>query len=972
MEHLAIAALEDGITSTEGQYGLSMIGTDDAQDIIVGGYGRDTLEGLGGNDTLDGGAGDDTLLGGPGRDTYLLGRDSGFDTLYQIGVPALPSAKADRILLKPGISLDDVTVTRTSKSTIYVRIFDSDAKISARWSEDIAPDEVFLEAADGRVITYGEVGGLPYIDKASRIETQTPGTLLSGTAGADSLFGLRDTIFDSGPGNDYISGPLQSTLIFNRDSGQDMVFHGGMPQPGDVRTVKLGDDVKPEDLIFGWRDNMPYMRIAGTQAEMSGIGPKKQGFSAEPLRLVFADGTVWNNEDITTRAVADPFAKLYLRGSDEADLLTGGDFDDTLSSGSGNDTLIGGRGLDTLEGGNDDDLLQGGEQRDELNGGGGHDVLEGGHGNDELEGDLGDDTLDGGIGSDTLNGGEGKDVYLFGRGSQQDYIAWGDDQDVIRVANGIAPTDVTLDKPLESVVRLSIKGTNDQISFGGPIGGTALKQWSIDHIEFADGTTWNHQDITAMLSRTSDGDDTVMGADMDDVLHGMGGNDKVYGSYGNDTLEGGEGDDTLNGSVGSDTFRFRSGDGSDVIGDAPWAYPEGSPSPDLEHDVLDLLDYLPQDILHITPADEYYNSILIRFNSGDSIKLVSQLPTLSMDFYTEISVNGVSEVRFADGTSWDREELKAHVTYSGTEESEYLRGPYEQSNDLHGMAGDDTLQGGRLADTLDGGTGIDTLRGFDGDDTYIVSGGMDPISHEPLVDHIEEWQDDGIDRVITDALVYQLPTNVENLVMTGKAQGGNERADVMAGAAGARHGIGNVLGNLITGSMDDDVLEGLDGDDVLRGLFGNDTLAGGSGNDTLSGGLGDDLLVCSELTSDNTFEWGRGKGADLLQDAGGQDTLTITPGVSREQLWLRQIDDDLEIRLIGTSDSFTIAQWYAQGSAMHRLEHIQLADGHVLAGAHVQRLVDSMAAFTPPPIGQTSLPSAASDALGSAIATTWA
>ncbi|MCB1445230.1 MAG: hypothetical protein KDJ87_05345 [Rhizobiaceae bacterium] len=51
----------------------------------------------------------------------------------------------------------------------------------------------------------------------------------------------------------------------------------------------------------------------------------------------------------------------------------------------------------------------------------------------------------------------------------------------------------------------------------------------------------------------------------DDILRGNSGNNKLYGGDGSDVLEGGRGSDYLSGGRGADEFRFRKGDGRDVI-----------------------------------------------------------------------------------------------------------------------------------------------------------------------------------------------------------------------------------------------------------------------------------------------------------------------------------------------------------------------------------------------------------------------
>ena len=73
-----------------------------------------------------------------------------------------------------------------------------------------------------------------------------------------------------------------------------------------------------------------------------------------------------------------------------------------------------------------------------------------------------------------------------------------------------------------------------------------------------------------------------------------------------------------------------------------------------------------------------------------------------------------------------------------------------------------------------------------------------------------------------------LPTNVENLLLTG---------------TGIINGLGNALGNNITGNNANNSLEGGAGDDTLLGGGGIDNFVGGAGNDSLTGGAAVDRLT---------------------------------------------------------------------------------------------------------------------------------
>ena len=241
-----------------------------------------------------------------------------------------------------------------------------------------------------------------------------------------------------------------------------------------------------------------------------------------------------------------------------------------------------------------------------------------------------------------------------------------------------------------------------------------------------------------------------------------------------------------------------------------------------------------------------------------------------------------------------------------------------------GLAGDDTLLGFEGDDWLDGGEGADTLQGGQGNDLYFV---------DEAGDRIVEAAGEGYDTVVS-TFTWTLGAELEGLALEGSA-------DI--------DGTGNALNNWMQGNA---------GDNVLTAGEGYDSLAGGAGNDTLDGGLGDD-----------TYAWGRGDSADRLVDAGGHDTLSVLPGVDAEQIWFRQVGSNLELSVIGTGDSLTIADWYANPAA--RVERIVTAGGSMLLDTQVQSLVEAMATFAPPAAGQTTLAPGYQQALAPVLAASW-
>ncbi len=129
---------------------------------------------------------------------------------------------------------------------------------------------------------------------------------------------------------------------------------------------------------------------------------------------------------------------------------------------------------------------------------------------------------------------------------------------------------------------------------------------------------------------------------------------------------------------------------------------------------------------------------------------------------------------------------------------------------------------------------------------------------------------------------------------------------------------GSLFADTLTGTSEQDTLDGGWGNDVLNGLGGNDRVVGGLGNDTLNGGAGNDRLIGGSGTDTLTG----GTGADIFRfEAKGdsaastaRDTITdFEKGV--DKIDLQAIDanssllkfGDQAFSFVGTAAKFSAA-----------------------------------------------------------------
>jgi hypothetical protein len=228
-----------------------------------------------------------------------------------------------------------------------------------------------------------------------------------------------------------------------------------------------------------------------------------------------------------------------------------------------------------------------------------------------------------------------------------------------------------------------------------------------------------------------------------------------------------------------------------------------------------------------------------------------------------------------------------------------------------------------------------------------------------------------IQNILTAEHIVSVGASGTNYTVTG-ASGlnilGNSTGNVLSGGSGgdSLYGLGG--NDTISGGGGSNVLDGGDGDDVLTGdHYSHNTVFGGAGNDViralefssdnvLEGGTGNDTLTGSNYS--DTYRFNLGDGQDTITEGvavyGGSDKLVFGSGIAASQLWFRQVGQNLDVSIIGTTDVLHVRNWYSGEN--FRIEVLQLANGQTLQSDHVQSLVDAMASWAPPELGQTVMP----------------
>ena len=924
---------KDGNDTIFGGDGSDKLRGDGGDDQLFGGAGNDDLAGMMGNDILYGGLGDDRLSGYFGDDTYRYdlgdGNDyiwenlgshapyrSGFD-IVEFGSRISPSNIADVELRRGDVKFTFSDGGTLSLHSMYIHIEGVVDRCEAIeeirffdgtvWTWEQLPARITtLRGDEDHDVLIGR-------EQAEKIYGLKGNDELVGNGGNDSLYG--GTGFDvlrGGDGNDFLSG----------DAGDDSLIGG------------LGDDTYIVDSV----------------------GDSVIEYSGEGFDIVQSSVSISVNYEHTAgveNLTLTGSASINATGNDLNNLITGNGANNQLVGGGGNDTLNGGAGNDTLMGGLGDDTYivnAPGDVVTELVNEG-TDLVQSsasytlsanvenltltgtgainGTGNaaaNSLTGNTGANRLDGGASADLMTGGAGNDVYVVD-----------DVGDVIVEAAGGGTDSVessisySLTAELE---KLTLAGTANTNATGNGLANTLIGNTGANRLDGgvgADSMTGGGGNDIYVVDNASDqtievaggGTDTVeaslnwtLASDVENLvltgvaaINGTGNTlaNVLTGNSGNNVLSGGAGSDTLIGGAGNDTYVV------DAAGDV----------------VTELA------------------------NEGTDLVQSSASYTLSANV-ENLTLTGWSAIN-AIGNAAD--------------------------NVLTGNSANNALTGGSGNDTLDGLGGADTLAGGTGDDTYYVDNASDVVT---------ELAGEGNDTVVS-TLTHTLASNVENLRLN---------------AAGAINGTGNTLDNILYAGAGNNTLNGLGGTDTVSYLYAssavtvslavisaqatggsgsdtlqnienltgsafNDTLTGSTGANVIDGGVGSDMLAGG--AGNDSYQLGRGHGSDTIVEndatAGNADVALFGSDIATDQLWFRQTGNNLEVSVIGTSDKFTLNNWYL-GSQYH-VEQFRTTNGRILSDSNVQNLVQAMASFSPPAAGQTTLPPSYQSSLGSVIAANW-
>ncbi|MEY4766343.1 MAG: hypothetical protein RI907_3016 [Pseudomonadota bacterium] len=430
------------------------------------------------------------------------------------------------------------------------------------------------------------------------------------------------------------------------------------------------------------------------------------------------------------------------------------------------------------------------------------------------------------------------------------------------------------------------------------------------------------------------------------VLSGGAGNDTLYGSAQSDTLDGGAGNDLMVGGAGNDLY-FVNASGDSVVEDATGG--------------IDTID---------TTLSIDLSASASRFQNIENLVVNSAVSTA-----TAITLGGNALANVLTGHA-GKDTLKGYAgndTLLGLAGNDVLEGG-EGDDRLDGGAGSDKLNGGDGNDTLILSSGSDTLVGGLDSDTYVLNANfkgartvindaglagenntlliadgtqksdlwftksgndlrVNILSRDEIVT-IKDWfnnqsglkvvyaNSDGSTPLTLDTKsLASLASFVGSPVFENARNLSEVPADLKELATAAFNGMWTnsiappppppaPVVTTQTGTIGNDVMAGGAGNDSLVALEGDDRLTLSAGLDTLVGGLGSDTYVF------NSKQVGA---RTTISDAGLADehnTLVITDGSTRNDLWFTQSGNDLVIDELATDSVITVKDWFNNTSSL--------------------------------------------------------
>jgi VCBS repeat-containing protein len=697
-------------------------------DTLNGSAGVEVLNGNAGDDSLDGGDGDDTMTGGAGADKFDIDTGNDIITDFTVG--------------EDKIDLSDSSVTSMARLADFLGEEAGSAVIAAEdGSEHI---HTVLQGVAASSLTAGDflfgAGGVPVIQTGTALPDLLFGFELNDTLhggdGDDRLYsgGGLDRLYGEGDNDTLIlDGTISGGSIFDGGAGTDtLVLRNLAVQPSSASSLdpvgKLTTSLNSIGSTFSGIERLDFQSDAGTGLSLNVANGGLGAFVSQIGAGISSTATLTGGAGVDTLVLTSAYTTTTSPGGwiinapdftyenwtavDRA--YRAGDRVVVLNSGNGTGVIYGSahEGVQHLSGGNANVTINGSDDMDYLTAGG----------VGQLYGNGGDDTLSAGniVGISTNAQGvttaspEGTATFLgslYDGGTGFDFLMLGGSvnfQGTVQNIEGLylTPAYTNANPPpggfttIQNYTAVTMTGAvwnqlPSDLTIDG-IGSITVNLAAGDAFD-GSGYAFDNGSNVQFTVNGSTGDDAITGTSSSDTLSGADGLDAIAGGLGNDILNGGASDDVLDGGDGNDTLN--GGDDSDtLIGGNGQDEVFGGSGDDVFIGNTNGLDYNDGgtgfDTLDYSQAGE---AMLFQAHGGDRIAVYVPAAQLLV----------ADNIDLITGTAFN---------------DSMLFSEYDESLELVGGEGSDTIVGTAFNDVLTGGAGNDTLTGGLGDDSVKFSG----------------------------------------------------------------------------------------------------------------------------------------------------------------------------------------------------------------------------------------------------------
>jgi Ca2+-binding RTX toxin-like protein len=918
-----------GVGSVQFADGTSMSAQQLLALLTIGTTGSDNLVGTGGAELFDGKGGADIETGNGGSDTFVYNRGYGpLEINEDYLEPDVPVLR-----LGGGITSASLHVSATADGTGLVL------------TDGAAGDEITLD----NMLSQSEWGvqEVEFSDGSTLSASELFQMETTGTSGNDTLYGSAGpNVFDGRGGNDLEIGDGGSdTFVFGKGYGDLEVDEAG-PSGSPTDVLKLGAGITEASMaasVVG-DDLVVTDGTAGDAIQIDDMGDSSwtsnSGYGIEQIE--FADGTIWTAQQLLVLAhtIEGTSGPDTLNGTSTADLFDGRGGNDLAIGAGGDDTFVFDEGYGLLEIDETDSLkkdvnvLQFGAgvsaaslivtsdssgdifltdglsgdrvELDEMQSVSTYGIqlvqfvggatltrsqlmtlaTTGTAGADTLYGTSGADLFDGKGGKDKETGDGGNDTFVFDQG----YASLDIDEidtsskrnNVLQMGSGISATSLAVTSDSSGNLYISDGVSGDQVKLEDM---QSVATDGIQILRFADGTTLTRAQLLQLATTGTSAADTLYGTTGADLFDGKGGKDKETGDGGNDT------------------FVFNEGYGKLEIDEIDTS--------SKRNNLLKMGPGITAASLAAT-SDSAGNIFISDGIAGDQVEL---------DDMQSIATDGIETLQFADGTTLSRAQILQLATT--------------------GTSGADTLYGTSGADLFDGKGGKDKETGDGGNDTFVFDQGYGSLEVVEIDASAKRNNVLQLGAGITASSIVVTSDSSGDILISDGVAGDQVKLDSMQSTAssgvqqvqfadGTTLSLSQLLGMATTGSVGSDTLYGTSSADVFDGHGGTDTEHGNGGSDTytLAPGYGA-LTVVNGISGTN-----KAAGELLIENENPAD------------LWLRQVGNNLEVDVMGTSTKTTVQGWFSNNYS--KLSSIDVAGGSagsLILDTQINQLIQAMATY---------------------------